>query len=192
MVRSPAAPPFVPQRDLSPNFLFPPWQTAGITAIYASHAQLDMPLVQTLATLAQEGHRIAVIVADNHFDAYEIARKVPEISLQVARAETPYQVRHLVGRLTKLCASFSVAIVIGLLEPFYDEQIKTTVARTVLTDTLRLLNELADTLRVLVLLTPPPNATRPYLLAQFTRTVQNYIELPALTPPKPSPQRRLL
>jgi hypothetical protein len=173
------------------NFLFPFSAPAGIVALYASHEQIDTLLVQTMIALADQGHSLAVIVADNHFDAYELARRVDGDKIKVARGETPHQVRQLVLRLRAARASYSVAIVSGLLEPFYDEQIKWQMARTLLADTLQLLDDLARTLHVFVLVTPPPKPTRPYLQAQVTRAVAHSIELPALANPDTALQGRL-
>lgn len=163
----------------------------GLAVICGTHAQLDVPLTQTLITLAQNGHHIAVIVANNHFEADEIARTVPQAQLKVARGETPHQVRHLVQRLLDTHTGYSVAVVIGLLEPFYDEQVKWQLARQLLTDTLALLNELARSLRVLVLITPAPTPTRPYLVAQLTQAAADYTELPTPAQPKQLPKGRL-
>jgi uncharacterized protein YgbK (DUF1537 family) len=159
----------------------------GIIAVCALHPQIDAPLAQTLAGLANAGERIAVIVADNHFEAQEIARRVRNKEhLRVARGETPHQVRHLVQRVQAAGGAYSIVVVIGLLEPFYDEQVRWTVAQHLLTDTLRVLQELSNTLRVLVVITPPPNETRPYLQEQIVTLVDYYLEIPEL--PAPSEQ----
>jgi hypothetical protein len=181
---------FPPARSLSPNCLLP-FSPTGLVAVCAPHSQIGLPLTQTLVALAKDGQHVAVIVADNHFEADKIARVVPEEQLKVARAETPHQVRQLVRRLSATHTCYSVAVVIGLLEPFYDEQVKWTVARTLLTDTLCLLNELARTLRVLVIITPAPSLTRPYLKDQLTKAVDTYTELPALASAKQALQVRL-
>jgi len=171
--------------------LVPLGATAGIVAICAPHAQMDASLTRTLIALAEQGERIAVIVADNHFEADEIARSVDGAHLKVARGETPHQVRTLVRRLHATRAVYSVAVVVGLLEPFYDEQVKWTVGQHLLTDIFHLLNELARTLRVLVVITPPANLTRPYLKDHLLNTVDFYTELPALVSPTSSLQDRL-
>lgn len=177
------------------NFLVPPALYAdppsGIVAIHASHEQIDGLLTQIMVTLVNDGHSLALIVADNHLDAYELARRADGDKIQVARGETPYQVRQLARRLLATRDAYSVAIVSGLLEPFYDEQIQWQMARTLLADTLQLLDELARTLRVFVLLTPPPKPTRPYLLAQVSRAIPHSIELPALASPGTSRQAKL-
>jgi hypothetical protein len=171
--------------------LVPHLTRTGLLAIYASHAQMAVPLTQTLIALAGQGEHIAVIVADNHFEADEIARNVPDELIKVARGETPHQVRRLVQRLLATRVSYSVVVVIGLLEPFYDEQVKWTVAQRLLTDTLQLLNELARSLCVLVLITPAPKPTRPYLKIQVSRSADRFIELPVLALPENSLQARL-
>lgn len=156
----------------------------GLAAVVATHAQLDPVLTQTLIALAAQGERIAVITADNHFDAAEIARRVDAARLHMARGETPHQVRTLVRRLHARRASYSVVVLVGLLTPFYDEQVKWTLARYLLADTLRLLQELAEHLQVLVVLTPAPHAARPWLHAQVRGAAERYLELPALSAPE--------
>ncbi len=165
--------------------------TVGLVALGATHPQVDEPLLQALIALAGEGEHLAVIVADNHFAADALARAVDAERLQVARGETPYQVRRLVQRLTAVPAAYSVVVIIGLLESFYDQQIQWQVARHLLADTLRLLQELARQLRVLVIVTPAPNATRPYLHAQLVQAADLYSELPALPPTAETLQKRL-
>lgn len=176
---------------LSSNFLVPLFGTSGVVAICAPHPQIDAALTQVLTLFADGGEHIAVIVADNHFDAYAFARRIDDEHLKVARAETPHQVRRLVQRLLATHTSYSVAVVIGLLEPFYDEQVQWQMARHLLTDILQLLDELARTLRVLVLVSPPPNATRSYLKEQLTQAAAHSIELPTLAPAKQALEGRL-
>jgi hypothetical protein len=173
--------------------LVPLLPARGILAIYAQHTQLDAPLTQTLVQLAKQGEHLAVIIADTHFDPVEIARQVNDAEhIKVARGETPHQVRHLVQRIRATHTSYSIAVVIGLLEPFYDEQVKWAVARSLLNDTLYLLNELALTLCVLVVITPAPKPTRPYLQAQVVNAVDHFVELPVLADPQNAVQARLL
>lgn len=163
----------------------------GIAVVCGTHTQIDLPLAGMLIALAQKGHHIAVIVANNHFEMDEIARVVPPEQLKVARGETPHQVRHLAQRLVNTRTAYSVVVVVGLLESFYDEQVQWKVAVHLLTDTLALLSELARTLSVLVLITPPPNATRPSLRALLIQAADQYTELPAPTLPKQLPEGRL-
>lgn len=166
--------------------------TTGFVALDAAHTRIDAALTQILVQLANQGEQIAVIVADNQWNAADIARGLnnPE-QIQVARGETPHQVRYLVQRLNRTGTAYSIAVVVGLLEPFYDEQVKWTLARHLLADTLRLLNELALTLRVLVVVTPAPKPTRLYLREQVARAADMSLELPALEPPTTLPQGRL-
>lgn len=165
--------------------LVPLLGTAGIAALYATHEQIDPSLTEMLATLANQGRRTAVLVADGHFDGHALARRVqqPE-QLQVAFGETPRQVRFLVQRLLKTREAYSVVVVIGLLETFYDEQVRAGQAYYVLADTLRGLNDLARTLRVLILITPVPKPTRPQLQQYVRNAVDAYIEIPALPAPE--------
>lgn len=174
-----------------PGPLVSPRRWTGLVVLSAPHKQFTPALTQTLVALANQGEHIAVIVADNHFEADEIARRAPGESVKVARGETPYQVRRLVQRVLAARLSYSVLVVSGLLEPFYDEQVKWTVARHLLADTLQLLNDLARTLSVLVVLTPAPVPTRHYLLEQVSRAADRYIELPALVASDTSLQARL-
>src|SRR6186997_716286 len=97
---------------LSTHLLLPLSPTVGLVTLCAPHAQLDAALTQTLIALANQKLHIAVVVADNHFDAHTIARSINNDYLKVARAETPHQVRHLVRRLLELRPTYSVAVVI--------------------------------------------------------------------------------
>lgn len=164
----------------------------GIVVVSAVHAQIDAPLTKTLVRLANAGEHIAVILADNRFAADEIARRaLNQAHLKVARGETPHQVRHLVQRLSTSPGAYSVIVVIGLLAPFHDQQVQWKIAQHLLADTLHLLNQLARTVRVLVILTDTPKVTRPYLKAQVAKAGATYLELPALPAPQDSLQGRL-
>lgn len=163
----------------------------GMAVVCAPHAQTDESLLQTLITLLEQGELVAVIVADNRFDADAIARHVGQAQLKVARGETPHQVRTLVRRLCSTRLAYSAVVLIGLLEPFYDEGVKWLVAQHLLGDTLRALSELAQTMRVLVLVSPSLNVTRSYLKHQVVQAAAVYVELPALEPAASGLQGRL-
>jgi hypothetical protein len=179
-----AIPPAGP--SLVPLFLF----ETGVIALSATHTQIDTPLVETLAALANQGERVALLVADSDFDGHALARRLNrQESVKLSFAETPYQVRFLVRRLLAARGEYSIVVIVGLLETFQDEQIKLSHASLVLQDTLMLLDELARTLRVMVILTPPGQETRPQLLRAVQNVVAAYLELPALPTPKDSQGR---
>ncbi len=163
----------------------------GIIVVSAAHAQIDLPLIASLVTLANQGEQIALLVADNHFDGHPLARRLHQQEhVKLAYAETPYQLRFLIRRLRETRQCYSLLVVIGLLETFYDEQIPEQQATLVLADILQTLNELASTLRVMVILTPAPKATRAHLLTAVQNAVGAYLELRVLEAPKDL-QRRL-
>lgn len=164
----------------------------GIIAVGATHAQIDTPLAETIVALANHGERIAVLVADSHFDGHPVAQRLHDRGhVKLSFAETPYQVRFLLHRLHFACAEFSIVVVVGLLETFYDEQIKEPQAELLLDDALRLLDRLAATLRVMVILTPSTHQTRPQLVKTVRERVASYLELAALEAPNESLQGRL-
>jgi len=164
----------------------------GIAALSAPYAQIESSLTQTIVMLANRGERVAVVVADNQFDTNAAARgAVVKEHLQVTRAETPRQVRYQVERLLAKRQAYSIVFIIGLLKTFYDEQVEAKLAADLLTDILRELDELAHSVRVLVIITPAPKPTRAYLREQVESALGPLVELPALPAPAKPFQARL-
>lgn len=189
--------PLVPLESLSFRDLI---ARAGVVAVSAPPAQIQPHLISLLLTLIRQGERVAIIVANNQFDVYAIARTArrqglaPEAVLeriQVARAETVYQVRRCARRVPTGAQGTSVLVVFGLLDAFLDEAIRRQDAQKILDDTLTALRRLSEQdVRVLVTVTPAEGRARAFLRGQLVQSIDAYVQIapPALEQPR---QQRL-
>lgn len=173
----------------------------GVVAVNAPPAQIQPYLTSLLITLTQEGERVAVVIANNEFDLYAVARAAkrrglyPELvlaQLTVARAETVYQVRRCIQKLVAAPQQVSVLLVFGLLEAFFDQAIPWQEAQRVLADTLVALKTLGtQNVRVLVTVTPADDRERAFLGRQLSGGVDAYVQIAPLPLERPK-QRRLI
>lgn len=135
------------------------------------HASELHPLVlQSLFLRAARGEPLGLIVGDNRFDVYALARLARgsgfDPSALLARIEfsrpfTCHQLHHGVLNLVEARANaWSALYVLGLLETFYDEDIRYGDAAQLLQEILIQLRQIASQgLSVLVTLSPPPKET---------------------------------
>lgn len=167
----------------------------GVFGLRVSSRQFDGDLYQSLTAHATRIEHIPIIVANNRFEVTELVVAAqaqgldPEFALtriQIARAETIYQVRRCAQRLLASSEALPVVCVLGLLHPFYDEGLKWTEAQRMLEDTLAMLKGLAARQSsVIVTIEPEPLGKRKFLLSQFSQGVNrliDYAPLPQLTP----------
>jgi hypothetical protein len=176
--------------------------TPGVVAVNAPQSELKGALTETLVALASQGQRVLIILANNDFDVYAVVRVAKRQRLEprtilrcieITRTETVHQVRRFLERLAMEPPKFAAIFVLGLLEPFQDQDIPAQTAQRLLNDTLAALNTLSDQhIKILVTLPALKHSTRPYLTQQVARGVISYIEVtPPLRLPKPE-QLRLL
>lgn len=158
-------------------------------------ARHESPIPQILAQLALHGEACGVIVAHNRFDVYRIGDAAAEQGgtrdaalrqIFILRAETCQQMHGCLKRLVTRPLRFRFFFLLGMLEPFYDEEIRYTRAEWLLADSLRQMRRLAERgAHLLLTLAPPPTPAR----SGFLRLVQQSadlaldLEAPALTAP---------
>lgn len=139
---------------------------------------------EILAQLALRGEPCGVLVAHNRFDVYAIGNAVVRANgsreaalkqIDIVRAETGPQLHGCLRRLANKPPRFRFLFVLGLLEPFYDEDLRPARAEWLLNDSLRQLQGLsAHGAHLIVTLAPPPN---PSPRARFLRLVQQHVDL---------------
>lgn len=139
--------------------------------------------MDALAHLAIRGERCGVIIANNRFDVVLLADAIEQLGgerdlalqrIYVMRAETCAQVRGCLRRLATHSPEFRVLMLIGFLEPFYDEDIRFARAQWLLTDALQQLGRIAARgVSVLVTVSPSPTANR----KGFMKLVQDAADL---------------
>jgi hypothetical protein len=142
---------------------------ARIVAVCGAHTQIHPLVLQSLCARAARAEQLALVVGDNHFDAYRLARLARAQGLEPAsvlsrlaltRAFTCYQLHHSVATLDTTRA-WNALYVLGLLEMFYDQDVREREARRLLLATLCELKRIAaNGLPVLVTLSPPKQPGR--------------------------------
>jgi hypothetical protein len=146
--------PFLTQNGLSPNAAEQPSLPPRLVAVCGDHAQIHPLILQSLLARAARGEPLALVVGDNRFDAYRLARLArargldPGVILSrlaVTRAFTCYQLhgcladpkgfphnRHFSGNWSSNPSGLAALYVLGLLEMFYDEDLPELEARRLL------------------------------------------------------------
>ena len=132
----------------------------------SQHTQLHRLILQLLFTHASRGERVGVIVGDNHFDAYHLARLARahdfnpvELLAQIdlSRPFTCHQLHHSILMVEALKHKWGALYVPGFLSLFYDEDVKYAEVTRLLKASLKCLKQMAvQGLPVLVTLSPPP------------------------------------
>ncbi len=124
-----------------------------IMALCGDSKPIHALILQSLCIRAARGERLSLVIGDNHFDAYRLARLVrahgfdpaalvPHIEL--SRPFTCYQLQHRIFSLdAQNQAACDALYVIGLLETFYDEDVKEGEAVRLLAQTLARLKSIA-------------------------------------------------
>lgn len=142
-------------------------------------------ILQSLCIRAARGEHLALVVGDNHFDVYRLARLSrahgfdPAALLsciELSRPLTCYQLQH---RVLSLCAqnqdAYDALYVIGLLETFYDEDVKESEAVRLLIQILTHLKIVAaDGLPILLSMALPKLGGRAHLMELVKHAVHAY------------------
>lgn len=166
-----------------------------IIALCGDSATTHSLILQSLCIRAARGERLAVVVGDNHFDAYHLARRArahdfnPAALLsciELSRPFTCYQLHHRVCTLTRDAKSaFDALYVIGLLETFYDEDVKMDEALRLLRQTLTQLQEIAaGGLPILISIALPRQPGRETFIEIVKQAADAYWQT---APPLPAP-----
>lgn len=171
---------------------------ARIVAVCGARTQIHPLVLQSLCVRAARGENLALVVGDNHFDAYRLARLARAQGLNPAtvlarialtRAFTCYQLHYSLATLdpkgfinsvetirarAENPAGLDALYVLGLLDLFYDQDVREQEARRLLLATLHELKRLAaHSVPILVTLAPPRQPGREH----FAAYVQQYADV---------------
>ncbi len=185
----------VPFHALSPAEIPPP---ARVAALAARESWAHPLVIDSIHVRARRGERLGVIVGHNRFDVYALARLALSQGLDprpllarvdVSRAFTCHQLhRRVLTPFSKshqaddiqIESSWSALYVLGLLDTFYDEDVKLHEAQRLLSQVLARLKELAaDGLPVLITVSAPREPGREHLLAAVAQGADLYWQLSA-------------
>jgi hypothetical protein len=158
---------------------------AKIIVLLGESASIHPLLLQSLFIRAARGERLALMVGDNHFDAYRLARLArthgfdPAAILSrlvLSRAFTCHQLLHRARVLIPQAPSpWHALYVIGLLDTFYDEDVRTPEAARLLGQLLSRLREIAARgLPVLITIAPPRLTGREVFVETVKRAADAY------------------
>lgn len=158
---------------------------AKIIALLGESASIRPLLLQSLFIRAARGERLALIVGDNHFDAYRLARLVRAYGvdpgallpcLALSRAFTCHQLQHRALAIEpNNQPAWHALYVIGLLDTFYDEDVREPEALCLLTQFLRRLRIVASQgLPILITAAPPRQAGRAHFIELVKRAADAY------------------
>jgi hypothetical protein len=157
-----------------------------ILALFGATSELHPLVLQSLFVRTRRGERVGVIVGDNHLNAYTLARLARAhgfnpttllAQIEFSRPFTCHQLHHCIANLVaEKSREWSALYVLGLLDPFYDEDIRLPIVAQLLNDALARLRHIAlQELSVLVTISPPPSeTTRGELIARVLRAADAY------------------
>jgi hypothetical protein len=179
-----------------------PWQLplpAQVAAVAARESYSHPLVIRSLAAHAALGERLGVLVGHNRFDVYALSRLALEHGLdprpileriELSRAFTCHQLHRRISTLgAPHTKRWSALYVLGLLDTFYDEDVKQYEARRLLGESLRKLKEIAaGGLPVLITVSAPQEPGRELFLEDVARQADIYWEpreeAPRLSGPK--------
>jgi hypothetical protein len=162
---------------------------AKITVLCGARAPIHTLLLQSVCLRAARGESLALIVGDNRLDAYHLARLIraqgldPDEVLQrvaLSRPFTCYQLHHSILTFdTSPQRGWSALYVMGLLELFYDQDIKLPEAERLVHSTLAGLKRIAaNGLPILITIAVTPSASgMPYVAPPKLRGREHFVEL---------------
>jgi hypothetical protein len=157
-----------------------------ILVLFGHASELHPLVLQSLCLRASRGERLGVIVGDNRLNEYAMARlargqgfdpSAVLAQIEFSRPFTCHQLHHclmnLVGERT---SQWRALYVLGLLETFWDEDIRYVDALHLLGEILTRLRQIAAQKRsVLVTVSPPPKeTTRQELIARVLDAADTY------------------
>jgi hypothetical protein len=168
-----------------------------ILVLVGPTVELHPLVLQSLFLRAQRGEHLGVIVADNHLDTYTLARFARAhdfnpatllAQIEFSRPFTCHQLHHcVIDLVTDRLTQWRALYVLGLLDTFYDEDIRLPMATRLLQDILVQLRRIATQgVPVLVTISPPPRETT---RADFVHRVMHSAD--ALARPQCAAKRRV-
>ena len=170
---------------------------ARLVAVCGAHAQIHPLVLQSLCVRAIRGENLALLVGNNRFDLYALARLVRAQGAEPAsvlsrivlqRAFTCYQLVH--GIATLHPSEFDALYVVGLLDMFYDRDIRENEAQRLVLATLHNLKQIAlDGLPILITLSPPKQPGRETFVGYAQQHADVWWEPPPVSKQKVSRQR---
>lgn len=149
-----------------------------ILVLFGPTSELHPLVLQSLFLRTQRGEHIGLIIGDNHLNEYALARLArahgfnPESLLariDFSRSFTCHQLHHcIVDLMPEKMLHWRALYALGLLDTFYDEDIRLPIVSRLLNDILIRLRYIASQgLPVLITLAPPPReTTRAELIAR--------------------------
>lgn len=153
-------------------------------ALYGDRATIHSLILQSLCTRAARGERLALVIGDNHFDVYRLARLAAAQGLdpaallpriELSRPFTCYQLQHRITTLAPHAHPWNALYVTGLLEMFYDQDVRVRDAGRLLSITLAHLKTLAHSgLPVLVSMAVPGQSERAHFVEWVKRAADVY------------------
>ncbi len=144
-------------------------------------------VIRSLAAQAARGERVGVVVGHNRFDLYALARLAQSHGLdprpllariELSRAFTCHQLHRRIMTLDPAKRRWSALYVLGLLDTFYDEDVKGYEAARLLRESLARLRALSDEGPVLVTVFAPKEPGREHFLELTAQAVDVYWEPP--------------
>jgi hypothetical protein len=174
-----------------------------VAAVAARESYSHPLVIQSLATHAARGERLGVLVGHNRFDVYALSRLAIEHGLdprpileriELSRAFTCHQLHRRVLTLgAPQTGRWSALYVLGLLDTFYDEDVKQYEARRLLNECLMKLKEIAASgLPVLITVSAPQEPGREHFLEEVARQADMYWEPREQAPGLPGPRQLAL
>ncbi len=144
-------------------------------------------VIQSLAAHAARGERLGVLIGHNRFEVYALSRLALEHGLdprpllariELSRAFTCHQLHRRILTLgVPYTQRWSALFVLGLLDTFYDEDVKHHEASRLLHESLRMLKQIAASgLPVLITISAPQEPGREHFLQIVASEVDLYWE----------------
>lgn len=157
-----------------------------VLALFGLASELHSLVLQSLVVRAARGERIGLIIGDNRFDEFALTRLArgrgfnPSALLaqiEFSRPFTCHQLHHCIVNLVgEKSSEWRALYALGLLETFWDEDIRYADAARLVHEILTRLRQIAaQGLSVLVTISPPPKeTTRQELITRVMRSADMY------------------
>jgi hypothetical protein len=156
-----------------------------VAAVAARESYSHPLVIRSLAAHAARGERLGVLIGHNRFDVYALSRLALEHGLdprpllehiELSRAFTCHQLHRRILTLgAPHIQRWSALYVLGLLDTFYDEDVKPYEARRLLNECLVKLKEIAASgLPVLITVSAPQEPGREHFLEEVARRSDMY------------------
>lgn len=189
------------QKYFPPSALTSALPPSRVVAVIARASVVHPLVIQSLATRILRSESVGVLLGDNRFDLYELARLVqahlgqraPLLDrVEISRAFTCYQLHQRLLTLDPAQKNWRALYVLGLLDTFYDESVAVHEAARLLQAGLKACRSLAArNLPVLMTISASPQPGREKFIAQVANMADVYVELQAPPGPPVPLQRKM-